>query len=56
MFVFLNQYAIDPMIGKVYTLDDAVEFQSDLENGKTNGKGVVAVSEEAKKLVLKQYR
>lgn len=55
MFKFLNDYNINPYIGKVYTLEEVKLFQSDLEYGKTNGKGVVAVSEEAKKLV-KKYR
>jgi NADPH:quinone reductase-like Zn-dependent oxidoreductase len=44
MMNFINQYAIIPEIGKVYSFTDVLEFSKDLENGTTNGKGVVVVS------------
>ena len=56
IFEFLNQYAIEPLIGKTYLFEEVVQYQQDLEDGATNGKGVVAVSEETKKLLLEKYR
>jgi NADPH:quinone reductase-like Zn-dependent oxidoreductase len=45
---FINKYSIVPEIGKVYTFDMIREYSKDLEDGKTNGKGIVVVDEELK--------
>ena len=51
MMTFINDYEIMPEIGKVYSFDDVIEYSRDLENGKTNGKGIVVVDEELKKTI-----
>lgn len=51
MMTFIDDYEIMPEIGKVYSFDDVIEYSRDLENGKTNGKGIVVVDEELKKTI-----
>ena len=51
MMTFIDDYEIIPEIGKVYSFDDVIEYSRDLENGKTNGKGIVVVDEELKKQI-----
>ena len=51
MMTFIDDYEIIPEIGKVYSFDDVIEYSRDLENGKTNGKGIVVVDEELKKTI-----
>lgn len=51
MMTFIDDYEIIPEIGKVYSFDDVIEYSRDLENGKTNGKGIVVVDEELKKSI-----
>lgn len=54
MFNFLNKYNIKPIIGKIYDFESIQEAHKDLENGNTKGKGIVAVSKEAKILLNKE--
>lgn len=51
MMTFIDDYEIIPEIGKVYSFDNVIEYSRDLENGKTNGKGIVVVDEELKKKI-----
>ena len=51
MMSFINDYEIIPEIGKVYDFFNVQEYSYDLENGKTNGKGIVIVDEELKKMI-----
>ena len=51
MMTFIDDYEIIPEIGKVYSFDDVIEYSRDLENGKTNGKGIVVVDKELKKQI-----
>lgn len=51
MMTFIDDYEITPEIGKVYSFDDVIEYSRDLENGKTNGKGIVVVDKELKKQI-----
>lgn len=51
MMTFIDDYEIIPEIGKVYSFDNVIEYSRDLENGKTNGKGIVVVDEELKKQI-----
>ena len=51
MMTFIDDYEIIPEIGKVYSFDNVIEYSRDLENGKTNGKGIVVVAEELKKQI-----
>jgi NADPH:quinone reductase-like Zn-dependent oxidoreductase len=51
MMNFIDEYSIIPEIGKIYSFDNVQEYSKDLEEGKTNGKGIVLVDEELKKLV-----
>jgi NADPH:quinone reductase-like Zn-dependent oxidoreductase len=46
MMNFININNIIPPIGKVYSFDDIVKFSKDLEEGNTNGKGIVIVDED----------
>jgi NADPH:quinone reductase-like Zn-dependent oxidoreductase len=43
MMMFINDYSIIPEIGKVYLFDNVKQYSKDLEEGKTNGKGIVIV-------------
>jgi NADPH:quinone reductase-like Zn-dependent oxidoreductase len=49
LMTFIDDYSIIPEIGKVYSFDDVQDYSKDLEDGKTNGKGIVVVDEELKK-------
>jgi NADPH:quinone reductase-like Zn-dependent oxidoreductase len=43
MMNFIYEHKIIPEIGKVYSFDDVVVYSKDLEDGNTNGKGIVIV-------------
>lgn len=51
MMTFIDDYEIIPEIGKVYSFDDVIEYSKDLENGKTNGKGIVVVDKKLKEFI-----
>ena len=51
MMTFIDDYEIMPEIGKVYSFDNVIDYSRDLENGKTNGKGIVVVDEELKQTI-----
>jgi NADPH:quinone reductase-like Zn-dependent oxidoreductase len=46
MMDFIDRYAIDPMIGNVYPFEEIDKAQMAMEEGKTNGKVVIAVNKE----------
>ena len=51
MMNFIDKHSIIPEIGKVYSFDDVVDFSKDLEDGQTNGKGIVVVDKDLKKMI-----
>jgi NADPH:quinone reductase-like Zn-dependent oxidoreductase len=51
MMNFINDYSIIPEIGKIYSFDNVQEYSYDLENGQTNGKGIVVVDDELNNLI-----
>jgi NADPH:quinone reductase-like Zn-dependent oxidoreductase len=48
MMEFINKHQIIPELGKIYLFDNVKEYSSDLENGKTKGKGIVVVDKNLK--------
>jgi NADPH:quinone reductase-like Zn-dependent oxidoreductase len=50
IMTFIEDYSIIPEIGKVYSFDNIQEYSKDLEEGHTNGKGIVVVEESLKKI------
>jgi NADPH:quinone reductase-like Zn-dependent oxidoreductase len=51
MMTFIDDYSIIPEIGNIYLFDDVCKYSKDLEDGNTNGKGIVVVDESLKKLI-----
>lgn len=43
---FIDEYSIIPEIGKVYSFANIQEYSKDLEDGTTNGKGIVIVDKQ----------
>jgi NADPH:quinone reductase-like Zn-dependent oxidoreductase len=48
MMDFINKHSIIPEIGNVYKFDDVIQYSTDLQNGTTNGKGIVVVDQTLK--------
>jgi NADPH:quinone reductase-like Zn-dependent oxidoreductase len=46
LMTFIDDYSIIPEIGKVYSFDNVKDYSKDLENGNTNGKGIVVVDKD----------